>query len=381
MGSKTKGWTMTTTSMRLLVSLGVVAGALASTGDARGGDAPAFSDLPVGRFTTPPKTTIDSVSARESVPGIFVVSPQNAGNLPARQRYVTITTDARVAAAVRSGGMPETAPSACLTEMFQRAFSKDDEKGSEWDENLATEGQAFEKHADNVWSGVIAVHTERVVEQNGAVSLESVDAWVDPQTRGARLISKGSVPLKLVRTPAFGVKVYAGRDERPDGKRFVQFVVVRPSTTAIGKSDQMWAMRPDGDLVHSSGCGHQRMAIPVQGSGGDTATIVATVVLPKLDANGKEVKEPAAETPSTTTTTATAKPIPKVRPAFFGARTFGVAGSGTTGKESEIRSRVMHIQVSVSRTAREKEPLVSVSSSWGGREQVDRIIEPEASPL
>ena len=363
----------TTTSVRMLVSLGVLAGALASARDAHGGDAPTFSELPVGRFTAPPKTRIDSVPARESVPGIFVVSPQHANNVPARQRYVSITTDAGVAAALRSGSLPETAPSACLTELHRRTFSEGDERGSEWEENLATEAQAFEKHSENAWSGVIALHTERVVEQNGSVSLESVDAWIDPHTRGARLISRGSVPLKLVRAPAFGVKVYAGRDERPDGKRFVQFVVVHGSSSRLDRTGQMWAMRPDGDVVHSSGCGHQRVAIPVEGKGGDAATIVATVMLPKLDASGKEVKEPA------TTTTAAAKPVLRIRPAFFGVRAAAV-GSGA-GKESEVRSRVMNIQVSVSQTAREKEPLVSVSSSWGGREQVDRIFEPESSPL
>lgn len=365
----------TMTPVRLLVSLGVIAGALASTGDARGGDAPGFSDLPVGRFTAPPKKKVDFVSARESVPGIFVVAPQHASTLPVQHRYVSITTSARSAAAARQGGgLPDEEPSACITEMHRMALGTE-EKDLEWEENHVTEAHAYPRTGDNPMSGVVAIHVERVVEQNGSATLESVDAWVDPQTRGARLIAKGNIPLKLVRTPAFGMKVYAGRDERPDGKRFVQFVVVRPAaaSSAASRATQMWAMRQDGDVVHSSGCPHQRVAIPVEGKGGDTATVVATVVLPKLDANGKEQKE-QKETPPP----APPRAKPKPRQVFFPARFGGEMGAG---KESEIRSRMMHIQVSVSQTAREKEPLVSVSSSWGGREQVDRVFEPDAPVL
>jgi hypothetical protein len=354
--------------MRVLVSLGVIATVLASAEPARAGDPPSFSDLPVGRFTVPPKKKIDGISGHESVPGIFVVAPKHVGNLPAQHRYVSITTDAQAAAAARAGAIPDAPPAACVTEMHQLSFPKADDKELEWEENLSTEAHAYMRTADNPMSGVVAIHTERLVEQSGSLTLESLDAWIDPQTRGARLISKGSVPLKLVRTPAFGMKVYAGRDERPDGKRFVQFVVVRPSTSPFGKDGQMWAMRDEG-VVHSSGCGHQRIALPIEGIGGDSATVVATVVLPKLDANGNEVKEAA---PSAS------KPTAKLRPVFFGKR---APGPDEKNDEREIRTRTMHIQVSVSQTTRDKEPLVSVSSSWGGREQVERFIEPGSSPL
>ena len=104
-----------------------------------------------------------------------------------------------------------------------------------------------------------------------------------------------------------------------------------------------------------------------QGHGGDNATIVTTVELPPLGDDGREVERDRA----------TPQPAaPKVRPGFAGARSSGLdAGSG---KEVEHRTRVMHIQVSVSRTARDTEPLVSVSSSWGGREQIERTFEPAA---
>jgi hypothetical protein len=202
------------------------------------------------------------------------------------------------------------------------------------------------------------------------MTLESVDAWVDPATRGARLIGKSSLPLKLVRTPVFGLKVYAARDERPDGKRLVQFIVVRPKTTsANGRTSQMWSMRQEGIVAHSSGCGHARLALPADAKSGETATFVATVVLPALDGSGTPSVtkvEPKAEAKD-------AKPRPV---AFFPGMK---RGSGVEGEnEREVRTRMLHVQVSVSQTSREKEPLVSVSSSWGGREQLDR--EPLAGP-
>ena len=366
------------TSMRALVSLGVLAGLLAIAGDTRGDSAPTFAELPVGRLSVPSQRTPGAISARESVPGIFVVPPRYGYG--GGRRYVSISADARVAAAQKGGDHwdpSRSMPTGCVAQLHRSrlSFGDGDAGDSEWDENLATEVQAYSKTADNPSSGVMAVHSERIVEQGGVVTLESVDAWVDPATRGARLISKASLPLKLLREPAFGMKVYAGRDERPDGKRFVQFVVIRPEGPHMERTSQVWAMRQEGSLAHSSGCSHQRVAIPLDEASGDTATVIATVLLPAPGASAGEARRgsPPPVAPP---------PTPNVRTpprAFLGAAGAGPIPAGF--KEVELRTRVMHIQVSLSRTAREKEPLVSVSSSWGGREQVDRVIEPEAAPL
>ncbi|MBX3221333.1 MAG: hypothetical protein KF795_12490 [Labilithrix sp.] len=372
------------TSLRALFALGALAGALALTRDARGGDAPTFSKLPAGRLTVPSKKNVPAVSARESVPGVFVVTPRHLFGRD--RRYVTVTADARIAAAAKEGGGWDASalmPSACMSQLNRSRFAFDGDSGSptEWEENLATEVQVYAKTADNPSSGVTAIHSERIVEQNGAITLESVDAWVDPATRGARLISKASLPLELLREPAFGMKVYAGRDERPDGKRFVQFVVVRPEGPHMDRTGQIWAMREEGSLSHSSGCRHQRVAIGIGDSNGDTATVIATVVLPALDAGSDKARRvpptpPAPALLPTPLPANGAKPTPAV---FFGRR--GPPREPGSFTETEVRTRVMHIQLSVSKTTREKEPLVSVSSSWGGREQVNRVVEPDATPL
>ncbi|MBN9164073.1 MAG: hypothetical protein BGO98_12810 [Myxococcales bacterium 68-20] len=362
--------------MRVVLGMAAITGTLVLAQDARGGDAPTFSELPVGRITTPPSKKVYSVSAQESVPGFFLVSPPHNSTLPPLQRRLSITTDARLAAALKSGNgfsPSEHITSGCLSQMQLSPF-EDGEKEREWDENQSLDADAYPKNADNPMSGVVAIHSERIVEQDGAVTLESVDAWVDPATRGARLISKASLPLKLVRAPAFGMKVYAGRDERPDGRRFVQFVIVRPQTSQTARTTQMWSMRQDGAMAHASGCGHLRVALPIGGDG-DTATIITTVELPTLDANGKEVK--AAPRPATPPPPTLGKPLAKIRPVPFRKRSF--ADDADSAKESELRTRILHIQVSVSQTAREKEPLVSASSSWGGREQVERVLERDAA--
>ncbi len=360
-----------------LVSLGaVLATVLASPDAARAGDAPSLSDLPVGRFTSPPKKKPAIIAAGESVPGIFVTAPKHAASLPAQHRYVSIATDMRAAEAARVSALPEGVPDGCVTAMHQLAFRDSDATELEWEENLAVEAHAYARTADNPMSGVIPVHTERLVEQNGSMMLESVDAWIDPQTRGARLIARGALPLKLVRTPGFGMKVYAGRDERPDGKRFVQFVVVRSATPTIPREDQMWAMREEG-VVHSSGCGHQRVALRVDGEAGregETATVVATTVLPEPDRDAD--RKATRDTPPA----APAKTGPRFRPGPSQAAIARFGLDRMPGSGREVRTRMMHIQVSVSQTSRDREPLVSVSSSWAGREQVERFVEPDSSP-
>jgi hypothetical protein len=70
------------------------------------------------------------------------------------------------------------------------------------------------------------------------------------------------------------------------------------------------------------------------------------------------------------TSVAIGKPAPPPPRPFLGRFT-GQPGT----KEKEIRSRMVHVQVSVSQTAKEKDPLVSVSTTWGNRETTDRVAE------
>lgn len=283
--------------------------------DAAGG-VPPFAELPVGHFTAMPMKLPGWVGPRESVRGLHarLDSPE----------VVTITGEA--AAAPR-----RFASDTCLTEANPTLLQDTPAtRKGEWDEKLAGESQAYLKNPNNPLSGVLALHAERFVESNGGAQLEVVDAAIDPSTRGIRTLAKTSFPLKLIHEPGFGLRIFAGRDERPNGKRFIQFVAVRTVSEEVPETAAAWALRLDGDLLHVNGCAHQRVAVPVVPGAGDAAVMVATVVLPPLEA--RKVAD--------------------------------------DGKEEavEVRKRLVNVQVSVSQTAREHDPLVSVSSSWGGRE-------------
>lgn len=300
-------------------------------------DAPiSFDELPVDRFTTPPAKKPSFINPRETVPGLFVVSPPQHG-IPMRERVVWVMTDPRLAQSMKSGEGMDFLSGAhgCLSDPFRMDhFGR--QKGG-WSETQSAQIQLMMKSADNPTGGVTAVHAEEVVQSDKGATLEIIDAWVDPATKGARLISKASLPLKLVRGPFFGVNVYAARDER-DGK--VDFVVVRPKSKSTMAAN-IFALRPDGMSSSSTQCTHHRVELETRPTG-DLATFVVHAELPSLDP--KPIK-PRAER--------------IVREGF---------------SEVEVRTRQLHVQVSVSQLSREKSPLVSVSATWAQRESIERAV-------
>jgi hypothetical protein len=313
---------------------------------AHAAEPPSFSELPVGTVTVVPTTRLPTaIGARESVSGFYVAAVPNGPFRGFVRRLVEVVGDPKLAEQIRSpdrgNGRVDNTSSACFAEStFDLRFSSErsaDAEQIEWQVSgvLAPSAQVTARTKDFPNGGVTAVHRERLVEKDGAVALESVDAWVDPVSQGARMFAKASLPLKLVTTVVGGVKVYAGRDERPDGKRFVQFVVVTEKDKDSFTTGQMWASRQNGSIVHGN-CGHLRVGLPLDASG-DQAVFTVQVRLPS-DAKAEKVDTKPGE------------------PA-----------------EVEVRRRPMHVQVSLSKTSRDKEPVVSVSTSWTARETVERI--------
>ena len=344
----------TPTIMKTLTSLALLSLVSLTARGAHADEPPKFSALARGAVPMPPqKVGPAALSPRESVPGFFVVSPEWPAQVPAIHRHVSVTTDAKIAEQVR-GNTPKKfkrplpsvdASGACMAESDGMAnmkatrgaddFGEDQE--SSWNASFQDQARAFPKQKDNPRSGVAAVHSERLVDQNGALSLESVDVWVDPSTRGVRLIGKATLPLTPVGTTVGGIKIYAGREERADGKKLVQFVILNPKEDPESPSPgAMWATLQDGESVHTN-CGHLRVALPASETGGDHAIVQTDVRLP----------DKGSDTPDATR---------KAK-----------GEDGTT--EKEVRRRPMQIQLSVSRTSRDKEPVISVSYGWAGREQ------------
>lgn len=309
-------------------------------------DVPSFSQLPVGRMSAPPAKTPYSIGPGEKVAGLFVV--QQSFGMPGQPRPVTIAASEATAKSLRGLSEPDEdeAPPCVLDSGSMRSFGFDDEENKDWQGNFQPVTSLWPRGPQNLEGGVRAVHSEKIVDQGAGASLEWVDAWVDPATRRARLIAKASLPLKLVETTMGGLRVYAARDERPDGQRRVQFVV-RP-VPGHRSSAGLTSVTPLGRFSTSS-CGHVRVSLPLDGAKtAESATVITSVRLPQLE---------AAPPPKSDTDPANV--------AFAGVPGFRV---------EEVRVRELRVHVSVSQTSRDREPVVAVSTGWFGREHVENAM-------
>lgn len=372
---------------------------LAFAGEASA-DAPKYSDLPTGSIAEPPELAKRpaAIGARESVPNLFVVMQKFGPKMGAMNRYVTVVTDKDVAQSIEKGeGFNRDDASICLTEAHPRFDGDDDDEAATpgkqkltWDDNGTSQVNLWPKTNDNPSAGIGAVHAEKVVESGGAATLESFDAWIDPATKGARLIGKGSVPLKLVGTAIGGTKIYATRTSH-GGKPFVDFVIVRSAKGSSAMFGRMGlvAFHHDGNASQSNGCPHLRVSIAVAPNGGDTAVVMVPTELPSLDGKGEE--KPTPDAPSDKAKDAPAPPAaPPPPPPPTKARgrkgvsrkpRFVVPPVLGEPKEREIRMRDAQVALSVSQTSRDKEPVLAISYGWAGREQTQRTFEPPAGGI
>ena len=382
----------------LLGAAPVACALLALAPGAHAGEVPGYGALAAGHVSRLPTAKIPaSIAAREKVPGFFPVRQKFSSDVPVSARHITIATEQKQADAIRegSGSGNELEVGACMSEQQQSGHSEDDDvdvEAHEWTMGQMREVNLWPKSKDNEQGGVSAVHSEKVVETNGQVSLESVDAWVDPVTLGARLIGRASLPLTPVGSAVGGVKVYAARDERGPGARFVQFVVVRPATASSARSGTMMAIRQDGANAYGNGCGHLRITLVVGATNHDSALVIAPVEIASTvvaapppeapmaalddDEHGADDRDDLAEKK--------AKPgmkkrrFPRPKPSSPSANAAADEGAMNPMVERESRNRDMQIHLSVSQSAREKEPLLAVSFGWAGRESVIRTTEPAA---
>lgn len=275
-----------------------------------------YDELPLGNVQDPPAGKGPrTIGAHERAPGIFVVTQDR------RSETSVVVTDNREAsvALARNRGFDFSKSGSCFTTREENG----NDDPPKWGDNF--NGFAYVYRNVNGSPPVNAVHGERLVETNGALSLESVDAWIDPMTRGSRLIRKSSLPLRRISTTKFGVEVYAARDEGKDGK-IVQFVVrdTKPSQFMGGSIS---AFRNDRSGALSSNCG-SLLRVPLE--------------VDKLDGDSAEVLVPIE----------------------LGA----TKGKGVSSGETRTRELVVHL--GVSQGSRDKMPVLSVAYGWVGRERV-----------
>jgi hypothetical protein len=195
---------------------------------------------------------------------------------------------------------------------------------------------------------VTELHVERVIERDGATSLESTDVWVDATTLGVRLVAKAVLPLRQVGSAPGGLKLFAGRDERSDGKRYLQFIVLRNADFVDRHSGAISGTRA-GSILPATTCSHARVAL-LSNKPGETASLQLMTMLPPLPPSELSPAPPGSRVPPPTK---------------------------TSGK-NDLRVRPLRIHVSVSQTTRDSAPVLAVSTAWAGPELVHRATDPKS---
>lgn len=330
----------------LLFSAAFAAGVFACP-KAASADVPSYGELPSGHATAPPETTPpSSIPAHEKVPGFFVATPRfgrrfkgSSRGMPPAPSYVLVVASAEQAKRIEAGELGSERgeqDGACLSQVhrFARPTSKPGDEDEDfdddptkppfpdWREGMSDAAAVNLKTESSSMGGVTAVHSERFVSDAAGPRVEMVDVWVDPATKGVRKIASATLPLKLVGTSR-GLAVHAARDDR-DKVKAVQFVVVRPKDMPDRHLEALVAVTANGANMTSSSCSHLRFALNAGDGSADSALLKTSLRLPD---------RPEA-----------------------------------TDGERRIRLREAALQIGVSKTKRDKAPVLSLTFGWSGRE-------------
>lgn len=251
---------------------------------------PTYGELPIGSVTVPPSPAgrPNAISLDEHT-GLRVLSASKTRNL-----------------AVEFDDGPTDKVSDCYAAQAPMPPGEA-QRPIGWDRPLSSSVMG-------VWfqEMVGAVHGERVVKRGEEIALESTDVWLDRTKAATRLISKATLPLRQV-SGAPGLAIFAGRDERKDGTRLVQFVLVPTQQSGFTALPRGAMRRTDGVVSTLSACAHQRVSL-VAKAGGESAVVEMMTLL-------------------------------------------------QGGRERPVR-----VHLSVSQTTRDSEPVLSVTTAWNGPE-------------
>ena len=303
------------------------------------------STVAAGRLPGPPKGKRPTmIPGSEKAPGFFVVKPKGLGRGSGDfVMLVATVAQAKEAALGRGFGGGETpANEFCFAEEQKNWGSDDEDEESAWAPSVQPQA-TFNSSTMNGRPRVEAVHQERRVQGAAGAVLESADAWIDPVTRGARLIARSTLPLTRVATILGGSVVYAGRDEHT-----VHVILTAPPDGDARRGTQVFAAVDGG--IAASQCGYLRVPLANEKGQGHTATFVSNLELAPLNAQGKPVPKDLAKTsPQRLTPSLLGLPKDVDRP--------------------DNRFRPVHVHASVSWASRDKDALLSVTSGWDARER------------
>ncbi len=193
-----------------------------------------------------------------------------------------------------------------------------------------------------------------------AAAIETIDAFIDLQTLGTRLVSKSSVKLPRVASGPNGLGVFAARDEKGQTEFLVTSPELPATETHADRPAQLEALmstaatlvaQAPSNAALSSGCGRVRFALSTSPGTGQMATVFATAFLPPStdpdeappedDSDGDGVPDEAGF----------------------------VAQQAVRRGMRKQRARPVAVNVSLSQLASETSPLLSVTLGWAGKEQ------------
>jgi hypothetical protein len=359
---------------RTLLSLALL-GATTALAAPSSADTVKFASLPTGQVTQHPVGEgPKQIPATEKVPGFYVAKPPPEQTMNGRNPYVMMFSkekDAKDFSAGKGGfmGMSDELADVCFSE---RAVDLDiDEPGgpAEWSPSLEPgvhmsphflpspprpKGSKPVKMTDMPRKfEVTAVHQEHFVDLGGGkAQLEMVDAWVDPSTKGVRQIAKATLDLKRVGDAPGGFAIYAARE-----RTHVQLVVRRvkdPDATSGGSFADMRRARmmrmplmieASSGARDASSCGFARVALHAEQGVGEMAKLETSVVSVVPAEEQPEKKESPLQ---------------------------ALLGGGDAMQDlsqPELHMRPMSINLSTSWTSHDKEPVVSITLGWAGRDK------------
>jgi hypothetical protein len=333
------------------------------------GATPSFAALPVGHVNPPPTATAPArIAAGEKAAGFVTVPPppEQQKQMARYQREVGFTyvfPDEKRAKEFSRSSSSDQGGDECMADggnpaqdgRGRRGVVVEDEDGESDDDNGSASGWPTNNQSmlsfqfmlkpepGQAQSEVHAVHSERFVGgADGHATLEMADAWIDSRTRGVRLLGKSTMALSRVFVGPNGLEIYGARD----GESLQ--VIVRTPTMASEppvvaeqlrqRLRNLNAQLPDSSFG-STDCGHMRFVLKAPPGGAQMASIQSIAFLPPLD--GDEPKGEAGESPE----------------------------AGAWRRIQAMRQRAFQLGVSASASTGDKNPIVSISLAWIGRER------------
>jgi hypothetical protein len=330
-----------------------------------------YNALPKGHMPKQPASSSRpaSIPANEKVDGVFVsLGPKEQREREAANGFVQVHvfSNEQRAKDFTSGkfrSSNDEPPRVCMTSSQFGGMQTDVE--SDWPGMSMTElsftssrRKQDKERSFGGMGGVTAVHQERLAaDGSGKATLEFVDAWIDPETLGARQIARGSMPLVRVASGPSGLEVYGARD---DG--IVHFVVRAGNVPEEAKVDgstsfmqsiarRLMAQMPGAFSSGSSECGHLRVSLEAGARAAQMATVQATALFPPLEKPKDDEDDAANAAPSS------GPGAVKMNNAMRAMRAFRA-----------VRKRQLLVNLSASQTTSDPQPLLSVSFGWAGKE-------------